>query len=380
MRPARPLVFFVGLVTTFNPLVSLGTLVRVTDLLGLLLAPAVLLRLAVGRCQARTFVFLVLLLAGISVWTAVDVSRGEIPRLPIRWLSAMIIALAAALMIRDLGSSRDFMAGLLVGALLSLLVLFLQFSSDLRSFGPVLFEDPDAKLVYFGHGDLRAVGLYGHPNASAAVVALALPTAVVLSRGRLVGDMVGWGAVVGAYLLTVTRAAVLVSALVWTVLSARLAPRRLVAGALAVVVAILVVGPPGGWERWDDPTELAANGSDRLRTTTEAARIVLLHPVSSGTSFGSEVGQAKFFSVHNAFVQTGLYLGILAPPFFIGAVVAGILWMRRSEPVGALSLQVAGLFMFENHLVNVTFVIILLFIVVIQLEARNRHIDRELFA
>jgi O-antigen ligase len=188
--------------------------------------------------------------------------------------------------------------------------------------------------------------------------------------------IVSLGLVSLATQLTYTRAALLVSVTVLLMIlvvhfrrsrSARL-------GILMVVVVLLsslYVGLPGGTERWEDYNRIRENASERLQTNAAALQISAEHPVGVGSQAGVGLmrDEAANEAIHNAYLQIAVMYGpALAGLLFLLILIlalqalhpTSIAWML--EPM--LALQVFGLFFWEEHLSNPSFIIMVNWLVV----------------
>jgi hypothetical protein len=170
--------------------------------------------------------------------------------------------------------------------------------------------------------------------------------------------------------LTSTRSPIVVTVL--TVVYAAAAARRvgrvvLVGFVLLTVVAPLVVayGPPGGWSRWRNVEALGINVDERLESNLVSLMLIVSHPQGLGVGEGKDrlADATSIDATHNAFLQAALYfgaaLGLLAMLGLGFTILRG--FGGPEHPLflpGLLAFQTAGLFMFEEHLNNPTFVVI----------------------
>jgi O-antigen ligase len=194
-------------------------------------------------------------------------------------------------------------------------------------------------------------------------------------RGNILWPVTGLAAATAALHFTSSR-----SPLVMILLTAGLAlsvafTRRrallLWSGLLLVAVPLLVfVGPPGGWVRWTDTGDTLVNVSDRLLSNLSTLDLALRHPFGMGVDGGRRAlfEDTGIQATHNAWLQAALVFGI---PLAL-AIAAGFLtdllrirrgWRSDAFWPGLLAFHLTGLFFFEEHLNNPTFVILAMWLV-----------------
>ena len=348
---------------------------RALDLAGLALGAWLVHGLARGRVPARPLVLAGLTALAPLTWLFFGFLGGDSASVnqTLRWLLALPWALALLAVLDNEDRARRLAWGLIAGGAVNVAVIVLQtagLDAPLRAVG---LSATDAAFHHWVGHVRRIPGLHGHHSSSSAVVSLMVPAVLYLYfRGqcRLVALLGVLAGLALALHLTSTRSPIVVTSV--TVVYAAAAARRvgrvvLVGFVLLTVVAPLVVvyGPPGGWSRWRNVEAVGSNIDERLETNVGSLRLIAANPQGLGVAEGKAqlTDATALRATHNAFLQAALFfgapLGILALLGLGGAVLRGL---RGPESPfflpGLLACQTAGLFMFEEHLNNPTFVVL----------------------
>ncbi len=219
----------------------------------------------------------------------------------------------------------------------------------------------------------RYSGMHGHANAAAAVASLIVPVGLWLhyrAGARLWLPLVSVLAALAAGHVTMARSPLLVAGAVTVVVAAtsrqtrrtlRLATTLL----LLVVPALLWFGPPGGEVRWTDESNITVNTAERLATNREGLRLIAENPFGAGVERSAEALEDRFNmeSMHNAFLQLAAVFGLPMVIVLALAMLAAAFRLRRGIDgaaglEAAIALQMLGLFFFEEHGNNPTFIIL----------------------
>jgi hypothetical protein len=369
--------FLAGLLLSVNLylLPFLPTSPRATDLGGVVLGAWVILRLARGRIKPLSLAILGVIAITPVIWMFFSVLNGDSRTgvLTARWLLGLPWAAALLLMAEAEDRLDSFAWGLLVGGLVNVLVIVLQwlgFESILQMVG---LSSSGANYTQFVSHQVRIPGLHGHHNASSSVTSLMVPAGFFLYfRGRinlaaLLACMVGF---LLCLHLTSTRSPllVMVSTIVFASVLARRMRLSIVLGLVVLVFLVPLVavyGPPGGWARWKNTEALVSNASERQDSGLGALELSLDHPLGLGVAQGQIklVERTGIRAAHNAFLQAalvwGLPLGLLLLVGLVSTVLAGF-GGEMGEPflTSLLAIHLCGLFMFEEHLNNPTFIVL----------------------
>jgi hypothetical protein len=352
---------------------------RATDLIGAALGLWLMWRLTTRGIRFEPLVALFLFSAIPVVWGLHAFYDGDAATLllSLRWLLAVPWGYALFLISRDPELRVSLIWGVLVGCLANVVVLAFQYYDFLEQTQNLGLAAQDTTFSYIDT-ELRASGMEGHPNSSAAILSLAVPLSLYLYYGgmaRLWVVGLGFAILLAGSQYTETRSAVLVSLV--TAATMLLARRnlgrslRLVALFAYVGLPVLLwVGPPGGWERWLDTDRLEVNSGERLLSNAAALRIAWDHPFGLGIDEGLRAlyEESGIQATHNAFLQVGLAYGSLLAAaiflllfFFALQVFAGSRTTPMLEVV--LALHVFGLFFFEEHFSAPTFTILMMWFV-----------------
>jgi len=378
--------WLLGFFLVFNPyLLPASELApRATDALGAALGLWLVWLFCSKGLPVRLFTALVvILLIGVVplVWGLYAYNAAsDLPTtvLSLRWLLAIPYAFALFLVALDPRQRTSVAWGLWWGCVANIVVLALQFYGLEQLTKDVGLAAQDTLESEYGE-EYRAPGMHGHANGSTAIVSLLVPVSLYL---YYVGKTRSWTVVVSLGLvslatqLTYTRAALLVSLTVLLMVlvahfrrsrSARLATLVV----LVVLLTSLYVGLPGGTERWEDFNRIRENASVRLQTNAAALQISMEHPLGVGAESGVEMMRDKAANeaTHDAYLQIAVMYGLaLAGLLFLLIIILALQALNptstawRLEPI--LALQVFGLFFWEEHLSNPSFMIMVNWLVV----------------
>ncbi|RKZ11807.1 hypothetical protein DRQ32_05125, partial [bacterium] len=374
-----------------------GASIRATDLIALGMAALLVTRAGSGRfpwsalAVALSLAFLPLAWVGL---TLLGLSGSATLAQGARWLMAVPWALVLLEMLGSEPARTRFIKGLAIGCAFNVFVVLAQhfgFAGPLERLG---FSSYGSRLVWVGK-QLRLPGLHGGPGASAAVISLVAPATLWLylkDRASIVWPIVGYAAAGVALHLVATRSPQLMIALTTMLaLTVTLQRRRgmiLWALLLGVGLPLLVfVGPPGGQVRWTLGGDTAVNVSDRILSNQTALELTLAHPLGMGV----DASQRALFletglrSTHNAWLQVATVFGIpvaliigIAMIFLIARLRFG--WKSDAFWPALVAFHLAGLFLFEEHLNNPTFVILTVWLVVTAVTTRGRRSDQSMRA
>lgn len=380
-RRARVLVswllgFF--LIANFYPTLFLEQGPRVTDVLGALLGFWLLWRYATTGVRAKPFIALALIGSVPSLWILLAFF-GETSSIvmSVRWLLAIPWAYALWTVARDPQQRTSLAWGLWWGCVFNAAVLLVQFLGfvDLTQTIGLAYPNVDLISIYDDLGTSsrdRIPGMHGHPNGTAAVVSLVIPVGLYLYYARAARI---WIVVASLCILlvgtefTYTRSALLVSfATMIVVFAVSLASRRTLTLAALLVYAGLPalawLGPPGGWERWLEPTSIETNSSIRLLSNAESLRISLENPLGLGVEGGrAALRSAGFEATHNAFLQVAAIYGLLFAVFILLLMLVLALRVFEGMQTGRalevlLAVQLFGLFFWEEHFNSPTIIVL----------------------
>ena len=348
---------------------------RLTDLAGFVLFWWVMLHLARGKIITPTLIILGLTSLMPLTWLFFGVLEGDPASVvqSARWLLAVPWALAMMLILDQEDRSHRFAWGIIVGGWVNVAVILLQvlgWESQLRLIG---LSSSGAAFHHHVAQAVRIPGLHGQHNASSSVISLVVPAGMYLYfRGRcsilvLLATLTGLAV---ALHLTSTRSPLVITVLtfLFAAAMARKFSRVVIIGIVlfsVLVPLVTVYGPPGGWSRWRDTQAANSNARERVETNIGALDIAIDHPFGVGVKQGQALlaDRTAIQATHNAFLQVSLHFGLLLGLIVFTAMVRGV-----SRGLGGVehplflvalaAFHSAGLFLFEEHLNNPTFIIL----------------------
>ena len=386
----HPLPWLAGFILAANLYLvpSLASSPRATDVASLGLGIWILLRLARGQQAILPLAVLALTALLPLGWVVASFLIDDGATLPqaLRWLLAVPWAAALLVLLRDDDRKQSFAWGLVWGCAVNIGVFLLQIvglESQLRMVG--LSSSTSAYHHYVYHV-IRLPGLHGHHNSSSSVVSLLAPITLYLyfrHRHSLLVPLAGLAGLLFVLNLTSTRGPLVVTVLTigYAFVAARAFGRGVVIGTvlLALVVPLITVyGPPGGWSRWQDTTAMEVNIGERLDSYIGTVNLSIDHPQGLGVTRGKQMLYDHYGSqaTHNAFLQAALFLGL--PLGLLIALVLPLVAVRglggRDGPFfleGLIACHLIGLFLFEEHLNNPTFVILTAWLLVAVIRGRG---------
>ena len=355
-----------GFVLLFSPYLIPGrdTAPRLTDLIGgilWILVPALLL--TGHRLHRARSLRLLLVVWLVLAWVLRDAFlygiNPEVAQL--RWMLAIPCAYLLATLCVDPALRRCIAIGIFCGAVGNLWVVAMQAMghNDLMIALGLTSPRFDHWWVQVSGVDVvRPVGMWGHPNASAGVIALALPAALGAAEGRrseLRWLLAGLAVVMLGSALTLTRSSAVVGALVvlaWIFFSRGTVSRPARLALLgAFVIGGIVVGPPGGWERWTSGRN-ATNESGRQLATTAAFQLAVEHPLGIGAEYQVALRESTggIPATHNAWLYLALLAGLPLTILMLGAT------LRLAFRLGGharlevwVAITLLGIAMFEEY-------------------------------
>jgi len=369
--------FIAGFILTANlyllPLVESSP--RATDLCSFLLGCWVVVRLAQGKQKPQPLTVVGLISIIPVLWLFFSL-LGDDPATTVitaRWVLAMPWALALINVMETDQRQEMFAWGIFMGCLLNVVVIVLQLLGLESLLQFVGLSSSGANYHQYVSHQVRIPGLHGHHNASSSVTSLLVPVGFFLyfrHRIKLNMLLVSLFGLLVAVHLTSTRSPVLVAVITVAFVSAL--ARRLRQSVLLGIVLIgilvplvLVYGPPGGWARWNNSEALVSNAGERVESGLGAVGLCLDNPLGLGVTKGHSELEARtgIKATHNAFLQAallwGLPFGFLVSVGIISAIVRGFGGMDSGFFMPSLlAFHVSGLFMFEEHLNNPTFIIL----------------------
>jgi hypothetical protein len=326
----RFITFVIGAALFFNPYIARSEsegAPRLSDIIAVALAALLLLRWT-ARFHYRvrfpaTFVVtagLLLLWIGREWVTAHTLSNTD----PIRWCLALPYAYALHRFACNRRTRVALMIGLTVGAGANVIVLAMQtfgLSDTAVQLGFASARWASVWIAESGEAALRPTGMWGHPNATAGVIALCFPIVCGLvdeQRIRPWWIAAAWLVVFASSVFTFTRSGVIAAGIVFLVWTARaLRSGRYVRSKLLLLligaVGVIFIGPPSGWWRWVGEADVGENLGDRVESMLRAFGLALHNPLGLGAQYRERLAaltSSGIGATHNAWLYLSLVAGL----------------------------------------------------------------------
>ncbi len=371
-RSAVPWILGFVVVANVYVLPGLDNSPRALDLLSIIALAWLVWRLAGRGLPPVSLGMLAVLNLMPAIWFGVAAATGKTATLLLtaRWLLGVPMACALLVAAREPAGRVRLAWGLWWGLALNVAVLALQWFGRFDWTRAAGLAASDSVLSDLDEV-LRYPGMHGHANASSAVASLIAPVGLYLyfqGRARLWVPIVSLLLLLASGHITSSRSPLIIGGIV-SLLMIGLArqPRRtlrLAVGLGAVVLPVFAwLGPPGGQVRWEDQGNITVNRTERLASNREALRLIGDHPLGSGVEgVGNDLSDLLDNpSTHNALLELAADFGL--PMSLVIALLllalAGRLARGTTAPLAlesALALQILGLFFFEEHGNNPTFI------------------------
>ncbi len=329
-------------------------------------------RLLSRGAPAAPLASLLVMACPVVVWAAIAATSGRVATLlmALRWLLAVPWGMALATAASNPATRRQLAWGMWWGLVTNIAVLAMQYANQLdltRALGLAAHDSVLSDLEI----SWRYPGLHGHANASTAVASLIAPVSgwlYVTGAARAWVPAASVLLLLGAGHVTSTRSPLVIAAA--TVIAMLLCARRAalvlragIAFALLIAPFWLWLGPPGGQARWEDEGNIAVNTVERLASNRIGLGLALAHPLGVGVerSAAALEDALDLPSMHNALLQVSAVFGFPVAIWLLVPMIILVARLPRGPAApraleSALALQTLGLFFFEEHGNNPTFI------------------------
>lgn len=346
---------------------------RMTDVIGILAYVWLFFYIFRVGISPLVAVFSLLYLTPFTAWAAYSYIVGDTVTFVagIRWLLALPIAIFIVNSRKIFNKHNPVYYGIWYGCIVNVAVMLLQ-SLNLHDLVQSFGLAPTDGAVVWVYKNYRSSGMYSHPNGSMAVLSLIVPVSIHLflaSKRNKIYLALGIIVVFIGGALTYTRSAILVSLILIAIVMLLVVRNKLLHAIrwspviFAILVLILLIGPPGGWERWTDMNNYSSNSSERMLSTVKSLEVMIDHPLGLGV-IGSKEKVREYSGIgatHNAFMLLGGSFGVLPGIFTFFAfafVIIQMFYSKQPTFVGLLCTHVFMLYFFEELVNNPVFITI----------------------
>jgi len=366
--PRNNKIFFwgFGFILTFNWLVipTSTNSPRFTDLLSVVVSLVLLLRLSKSGLTKLGLIILPLAIASIGL-VAKGVLTGD---MSLTIFSARVFFSAAtgiwlAQRIVETKNIEVFFYGAAVGALIVGIIAYGQSTEKMPFLNTFI---PPGTKTWWGNGQLRAVGIWQHPNALGQVQSIGAACAISLAlagpRIRILPGLLFLGIIGFTYIGNETRSMILAAGLS-TVVSMLVSPNKslktvgILVGLYTIFLAPFFLRAILG-DRWfgsaNDPT-IGKNAAERFQTLLYSIQLVLEKPTGYGV-IGSREALTRVFGFaasHNSFVSLALTIGVIPLIVLLTSIflqIRDIFSARTIHYEAAPLLAIVMLFFFEDSI------------------------------
>jgi hypothetical protein len=364
----------VGLATLFPARLIGGVNFRSNDLVAALLVGAAAYHVLGDKREWRVpaiFVALALLTLG---WLGAELNyRAYLPWTPsaamilARWIVAIPAAFYLALLSQEVAFRRFFVAGAILGCLLTAGSLAFDFWTFQHTGAPAF--PVDGSEPSFVNGDFRAGGIIGMANGAAIASLFVIP--LLISAAEEFGwrriPVAGIPVLAVVFYTTQTRSASIAAAFLLLVWGLMRRPVLVLIGVawLAILGGLLyaidpnTLLPSGGGSdlitmvaaRFNDDQATQNNAGERSSTTRSSLDLALHHPFGMGSTYEAPLDEATgFAATHNGLLQLALLGGIPLALLVTAQLVIAALGLRAPpRPTHEwLALYVLIVSMFES--------------------------------
>jgi len=365
-RKNRVFFWIFGFILTFNWLVIpiSSNSPRFTDLFSVGVLLILLFKLSNSGFTKLGLIILPLAIASLGlIVNGVLINDMSLAIFTARMFFAATTGIWLAQIIVETESTEIFFFGAAFGALCVAGIAYAQSTETMPVFD--LFIPPGTK-TWWGNGQLRAVGIWQHPNALGQVQSIGAACAVSLALAgpkiRILPGLLFLGIIGLTYIGNETRSMIMAAGLA-TLVSMLVSPNKTlkVVGALVGLYAVLlapfflkaVLG-----DRWfgtgNDPS-VGANAAERFKTLLYSIQLVLEQPTGHGV-IGSRAALFKVFgfsATHNSLISLALTVGVIPLMVLLMAIIVrirSILTINRIRYEAAPLFAILMLFFFEDSI------------------------------
>jgi hypothetical protein len=376
----RAAAFLAGTALLFNlyliPGAGEGASPRLSDLLGVLAFGLLLARFArsglpagmAGMLAATAFLPALFALVALGGGLAAEPGLSKSAFTGVRYLLSAGVGFALHTLFVDPRTRVALLLGIVAGGLGNVGVMVMQAIGEdqlMRVLG--LASALMVEEGFWANGARRVAGMQPHPNGSMAVVSYMVPVVFYLywaGRTGVLACGAALGALAAASTLTLTRGPLLATIVTLTIAAVAFRDARgtrmmALVGAALAAVALALLGPPGGWDRWLNMADAGANAGERLATILFTLDTVLEWPLGVGVVAAREmlIAGSGVPSSHNSLLGAALGFGV--PFTLVVVLVLGVnIVSGRRSAISALyfliSLQLLGVFFCEELLFDPT--------------------------
>jgi hypothetical protein len=369
--------FFVGFfsIANFSIDPAMENTFRMTDILSLALAVLAMRRIVIGGVPKFAFIISFLVVTYLGAWLLIGLMVEDMSTVYAAGRFSAS-ALATLYLLTLWGSDTDWIVPLLRGmAIGGVVVTVIALVQSIGTYPLFEIVKPSSAKLWWLSGELRATGIWEHPNGlthSTMIGAAAALGLCVIRKNSLLGIGIFAFITIGLYSSTFTRGGILIALVLIVVAFVTERKVAVRVGWSVAAVTSLVTAPfyfPDLLTKYgvsrSGSQSLFENATERIITGLETLWFSLQSPLGYGFNGRLEILTQKFgfAASHNSFLSIAMTFGLPVVIFLVLGYTVAIrkLWQHQGKEVALLFPVISSLLscFLEDVIYSATFIMVL---------------------